>query len=145
MGHLGEKVSTWQTVNKGDSGRAAGEQAAGVTASSSSALHLTVSLRRLEARIHSSWKCCQTKYLFTCLSFLVWSRPCFLCPTPPHTHTLLEPHHKSLSEQQQQSFSIQSSWHSFPVHPLLLSVCLPAQPPTPPAFLHPKTVRCRVV
>lgn len=29
-GHLGEKVSTWQTVSKGDSGRAAGEEAAGV-------------------------------------------------------------------------------------------------------------------
>lgn len=30
-GHLAEKVSTWQTVNKGDSGRAGGEEAAGVT------------------------------------------------------------------------------------------------------------------
>lgn len=30
LGHFGEKVSTWQTVNKGDSGRAEGEEAAGV-------------------------------------------------------------------------------------------------------------------
>lgn len=30
VGHEGEKVSTWQTVNKGDSGRAGGEEAAGV-------------------------------------------------------------------------------------------------------------------
>lgn len=29
-GHFGEKISTWQTVNKGDSGRAEEQEAAGV-------------------------------------------------------------------------------------------------------------------
>lgn len=46
----------------------------------------------------------------------------FSFPTPP---TRLKLHHKSLSQQQQQSFSIQGSWYSFPVHPcacLLLSL-----------------------
>lgn len=32
VGHVGKKVSTWQTVNKGDSGRAGEEEAAGVRA-----------------------------------------------------------------------------------------------------------------
>lgn len=30
VGHLGETVATWQTVNKGDSGRAGGKEAPGV-------------------------------------------------------------------------------------------------------------------
>lgn len=37
----------------------------------------------------------------------------------PYTPTPMKLHHKSLSEQQQQSFSIQGFWYSFPVYPCL--------------------------